>query len=272
MAKIQVVAADRKFHVFRGEGVRYERDGTCYDIIQYIEEDGETRRREVASFVNPISVKNVEERSEHQTEQQDEPAPHFSDDVAGLTVREDNDRFTTGDMAAPKGPFVTEPVVIVEKTPKHKSLLEETANKYLDQVQKRMTAAQKRTMDAAAGLVLTEKGIRALGEPVQEEPAPKIADLLASGKIQRGRNGMIAGREVMDAEIIEDLTDGISGVMAESVMEEPTREVDIEATLKDAEQRHSSRQSGQCGTCRGRGTIPDPDGDDPLDTIICPDC
>lgn len=98
-------------------------------------------------------------------------------------------------------------------------------------------------------------------EPKEEEgPAPKLDDLLASGVIKKGM--------AVDNNVPHE-TD-ISADLADTVIDPPIREVDIEATLSQAEEKHQSRKA--CETCRGRGVVPDPESQDPLDTMICPVC
>ena len=92
-----------------------------------------------------------------------------------------------------------------------------------------------------------------------EEPAPKLDDLLASGLLKKG----IAVPDVSHET-------GIAADLADTVIDPPIREVDVDSELQAAEQKHAQRQ--HCETCKGRGIVPDPESQDPLDTIICPDC
>lgn len=58
MNKITVRDSNKDFHTFQGEDIRYSREGNVYDVYQYTEIDGETRRRNMASFTAPIWVKD----------------------------------------------------------------------------------------------------------------------------------------------------------------------------------------------------------------------
>lgn len=51
-------------------------------------------------------------------------------------------------------------------------------------------------------------------------------------------------------------------------------EPDPRATPQDKipEQDQSPNGDVPCETCHGKGTVPDPESDDPLDTTMCPDC
>lgn len=62
------------------------------------------------------------------------------------------------------------------------------------------------------------------------------------------------------AEMLED----VAPPQIEDEVEDPL------AKLAEAEERHQRRQD--CETCGGTGTVPDPESEDPLDTMICPDC
>lgn len=99
------------------------------------------------------------------------------------------------------------------------------------------------------------------GAPAEEGPPPKLDDLLASGVLKKGVTVPV------DSVSHEA---GIAGDLADVVADPDIREVDIDDELSKAEKRHAARVS--CESCKGRGTVPDPDSQDPLDTIICPDC
>lgn len=47
-------------------------------------------------------------------------------------------------------------------------------------------------------------------------------------------------------------------------------DVDVDAVLAEAEKKHLERPP--CETCGGDGTVPDNESEDPLDTVMCPDC
>lgn len=100
------------------------------------------------------------------------------------------------------------------------------------------------------------------GAPAEEEgPPPKLDDLLASGLLKKG---VAVPVDSVSHEA------GIAGDLADAVADPEIREVDVDAELDKAEQKHAARVN--CEVCKGRGTVPDPESQDPLDTIICPAC
>lgn len=88
------------------------------------------------------------------------------------------------------------------------------------------------------------------------QPAPTLNELMTSGLIQVGADNLKKPEnKATDAPVI----------IAEEINQD-----DIEKALAEAEMRQQS--SYDCETCNGRGTVPDPESCDPLDTMLCPDC
>lgn len=96
-----------------------------------------------------------------------------------------------------------------------------------------------------------------------EETGPQLLDKLKeSGAVQ-------CGVDMANGEDQTEITD-FGPVVEESA---PVSQEAIDATLAAAEARHSERQKKPpCETCGDTGTVRDPESDDPLATVICPDC
>lgn len=105
---------------------------------------------------------------------------------------------------------------------------------------------QEGPANVPGGVLSTEPGI-VPGEPATGLPLPTLDDLMAQGLVKKG-------------------VDSIATDLADTVMDEK----DPAEVIKEAEQKHSARQN--CETCKGRGVVPDPESDDPLDTVLCPAC
>jgi hypothetical protein len=100
---------------------------------------------------------------------------------------------------------------------------------------------------------------RAKPKPAVEKEAPAI-DPAAHNQLM----DQLGAPEAWKAPALVD--DGHGG----AIVDNSEGEADPMAAIREAEARHQKRQA--CRTCKGAGLVPDPESQDPLDTIICPHC
>lgn len=233
MIKITVKDQDKDFHVFKGDKIRYRREGSIYDIFTYADDDGQTRRKDLGSFNNPIWVK------QEAVQQNNQPA-------RPQQAEEDHDPFTRRDLEQRDPP-----------APDHNMLARGAPIEGYPEQDKPVTIIYPPVSDGSQSITKT----RAAPQGSETKLTAKYIDGITSS-LYRPENAKISipedlypaaclGDSVVeilieagllteeDAPTLDELME--SGAVQKGVAEENIPEVDVQEALKVAEKRHQER-------------------------------
>lgn len=309
MRKITVRDTFKEFHIFKGNVRCFVSPDNSCQVIELLPAKDGGGRKILATFGPHIFGWAKEEEIEddrprnatevrHRTEEVDR---YTADALAGRDPHETPDFHTIGSkpldlvMKGPiKFPEGTEfnedgSIIIPPATPslddlKASGLLKtaaEIAPTPAQAVRERFMADNVSTMDSQnrqawiARLPAEEREAFILTALEQKEAQKPEKPKRARPSRAKKKVGEVAGIPVIEDPAMPpgriELQDKDGTVLAAADLAET--DPDPADAIAAAEQRHAKRQASDiCDTCAGDGTVPDPDSDDPLDTMMCPDC
>lgn len=270
--RVRVRDSFKEFHSFKGDGVRYSRDGDTYDIFIYEEgPDGETRRRDLGSFVRPMWCKADTIEDKAKPSAQSAPKYNYEDDAIPadfLGAQEPEpplDPFTQSALESasgnagpsieglkkPEGGTSTEgqctgPDIIIDDPlapgEAHDSgALQETFESLKDRLGTKPEKVEQEFTDA--------KGRRKQKKKAEDTES----------------HGPVEGDEAQVPVIAQETVESPASLESDELpLDPPIRDVDVAAVLSEAENRHKEKpeiRAPKCKACRDTGIVERQNGD-----------